>query len=107
MNWQCRDESTHQSFYGMNRDTPYPKKSEDMIYSEGIKIIAHLYKPLMPPFEMIDRHLLPIICGKSPVLSFDSEIIRWSACLNIEMEQFRLYPCITPIPVNPDRNISF
>src|SRR5690606_38031648 len=86
MHWNSRNKSSHNSFHCMQRYTPYSEKAQNMINSEGIKIITHLQKPSLPPFKTILLHFLPVICWETPVLSSQGKTIRWSTRLLVHMK---------------------
>src|SRR5437870_3646796 len=90
----------------MRWNAPDAEEPKYMVNPEGIKVIAHLLKPLLPPAETILLHPFPVISGKAPVLTNRSKIIRWSSSLLIHFIQSGIYPGITTIPVNSNGNIS-
>src|SRR5688572_27362668 len=102
-----RDKMPHDPFHRMDGDTPYSEKPKYMINTEGVEIIAHLFKSPPPPFKMVPLHLFPVIGWKAPVLPLHRKIIRGSTCLPIHIIQIGINPGITTIAINTDRDITF
>ena len=78
-----------------------------MIYSVGIKKMAHLLETGTPPGITVMAHSLPVISGKAPILSLGGESIGWSPCLSVKMKQLRLSPGRNTVPADAYGNISF
>ena len=105
-NGKRRHESTHDAFDCIHRDRPDPEKSKDMIDPESIEITTHLSESTLPPIKPVLLHPWPLIRRESPVLAFNREIIRRRTRLHIEVEECRLHPCLDPMPVHANGNIS-
>src|SRR6185503_19597159 len=90
----------------MERNAPYSKKPQNMIYSKSIKIITHLVEAKTPPFEVVFFHLIPIVRWKSPILPFNGKVIRGRARLFIHIKQRRICPRIATVTVNSNWDIS-
>src|SRR5215471_14744474 len=98
---------TNNSFHSMYRNAPDAEKAKYMVYAESIEIIAHLHETLVPPFKAVSRHFFPVVCGESPVLALDGEIVWRCSCLHFQMKQFGISPGVTAITINSNRYISF
>src|SRR5438128_3852489 len=94
---QGRHKAAENALNGADRNTPDTEETKDMVYTESVKITAHLLKAALPPVKAIFLHLLPVVSRESPVLSFHSKIIRWCSGLHIHMEKVRLLPGISTI----------
>ena len=106
MYWNCWNKIAHYAFNCMCRNTPDSEKTKDMINSKSIEIITHLSKSLLPPSKSIFLHFLPIVSWKTPVLAFNCKCIWRCSCLQIHIIQRCILPCIRPISINTNGNIS-
>ncbi len=73
-----------------------------MINAVGIEIIRHFAKTAYPPGVAIACHRLPVVSGKSPVLTQIGEIIGWRTTLGIHIEKTGCSPGINAIATDAD-----
>lgn len=100
-------ETSHQPAVILQGYLPYPKESQEMVYAVGIKVIGHLAKTVYKPGIAVACHVFPIVSGHSPFLAIYGKSIRRCTGLTISIEQFGMYPYITTMPVDPDRDVAF
>ena len=77
-----------------------------MIYAVGIEIILHLAETLLPPAEVILRHLIPVICREAPVLTTDREVIGRSTGTGVQIKQLRINSSIHAVRTDTNRYIA-
>src|SRR5579862_2651200 len=67
---QRRNKTAHQAFRRVYGNTPDAKKTENVINPKRVEVTTHLLEALLPPFEAIRLHPLPVVSRKAPVLPF-------------------------------------
>ena len=103
---QCRNEMSAEPPYIRLAHLPDTEETQDMIYAVGIEIILHLAETLLPPAEVILRHLIPVICREAPVLTTDREVIGWSTGTGVQIKQLRINRSIHAVRADSDRYIT-
>ena len=101
-----RDEIAQDAFHRILRNAPYAEETQDVINAKGVEVTSHLLESLAPPCKAVLFHARPIVRGEPPVLALHSEGVGRRAGLHIHVEQFRLLPCVGPMPGHADGNVS-
>ena len=101
-----RRELSQQSVNGIYRNLPYPEESKHMVDAVGVKIFRHVGEAAHPPLAVVLEHLVPVVGGKSPVLSVDREVVWWCSCLSVEVEVARLLPHVASMAVHADGDVA-
>src|SRR5690606_7647348 len=81
MHRNTRVKVAHDPLHSIDRNTPYPEKTQNMINAKSIEIQAHLPKTLPPPCKIILLHTGPVISREPPVLACGGKIVRWCPSL--------------------------
>ena len=79
--------------------------TEDMIDPVSIEVFRHFLKTLHPPAVSVFFHDIPVVCGESPVLPVDREIIGRSTRLSVEIEVMGFCPGFHAVAADTNRNI--
>ena len=106
MEGECWIKHAEQTVELIHRNLPDAEEAEHMVDAVNIEVFSHLAETGFPPGETVAVHLLPVVCGESPVLTEHREIIGGSAGLAIEVEQLRRYPGVDRITGDADGNVA-
>src|SRR4030095_8648986 len=71
-----RNEISHNTFNSIHGNAPDAEETKNMIDTESVEVIAHLFKSLTPPRKTILLHSFPVVSRETPVLPFYRKIIR-------------------------------
>ena len=77
-----------------------------MVDAISIEVLCHLAETANPPRAAVFEHSIPVVGGKSPVLSVSRECIGWSTGLSVQVKVLRLYPSLYAIATDTDRDIT-
>ena len=98
---------SEQTMHGIRRDFPYTEEAKHMVYAVSIKVLIHILEATYPPLTAVFHHFIPVIRGKSPVLSVHREVVRRCTGLSVEVEILRFHPHIAAISIDANRDIAF
>jgi len=108
-NWLSWVEATEASvtLNAISWDFPNSVPAEDVIDTEGVEESTHVFEALLPPFEVIFSHEVPVVSWEAPVLTGFGESIGWSACGCVHVEEAGAFPGIQGDAVDADWDVAF
>ena len=102
---KCRRELSQQGIRTVLGNRPNAEETENVVNPVGTEILRHSTKPLLPPEIAVSRHPFPIVRGEAPILASSREIIWWSSCHHIHIEEVRLVPSLHATRTDANRKV--
>ena len=101
-----RNELTCQTVYAVDGYLPDAEESQHVVNAVSIEELRHVLEAAHPPLTAVLQHLVPVVCGESPVLSVDREIVWRRSRLSVKIEVFGFHPHVATISVYADGDVS-
>ena len=104
---ECGRKLSHEPRLLRHGNFPNAEEAQHVVDAVGIEVFSHLAETPYPPLAAVLQHLVPVVGREAPVLAFGRERIGRSTGLSVEVEVFRLHPCLDTVAADADGDVAF